>query len=129
MNADKLEALRALAADPRTPENEARNAALTYVRGGGRADAPTARLSGPSVEVLQRQLAEMEEDRDRWRKRTHEAQVYLARVVDLGGEIRRKYDAADEPRTAPRQAPPNWTGKDPFQEIFDVMYGKKRPPL
>lgn len=35
MNPEKLESLRRLAADPRTPEEEARTAALLYVRNAG----------------------------------------------------------------------------------------------
>ena len=39
MSPEKLEALRRLAAHDSTPIDEARNAALEYVRGGGRVDA------------------------------------------------------------------------------------------
>jgi hypothetical protein len=50
MNSEKLEALRKLATDERTPIEEARNAALQYVRAGGRVDA----LDAPSNEYKEK---------------------------------------------------------------------------
>lgn len=41
MTPDKLEALRRLAADEGTPEEEARTAALMYVRKGGKVESPS----------------------------------------------------------------------------------------
>ena len=47
MTPDKLEALRKLAEDERTPIEEARNAALAFVRGGGQ--CLRERAGGPDV--------------------------------------------------------------------------------
>lgn len=72
MSPDKLEALRKLAADERTPIEEARNAALQFVRGGGKiesapkiitiedirrvADVPMVREAfGPELDALKKE--------------------------------------------------------------------------
>lgn len=99
MTADKAEALRVLAADLRTPENEARNAALIYVREGGKLTIPVV-LVGSSIEALKSQLGEAEAERDKWKKRALDAETTNSAILDLADRIRR--ERSDAPPPAPK---------------------------
>jgi hypothetical protein len=127
---DKLEGLRALAADMRTPDNEARTAALLYVRAGGRtvASAPTPPSAPRSTEHLERLLSEMETERDGWRARAKAADAIISRLVDDG---RRHLAGETKSASGGVGATPDpfrgWnTNADPFWDFFRAA-GPKPP--
>jgi hypothetical protein len=81
-SAAKLDALRRLAADERTPIEEARNAALAFVRGGGKVDAAPAAgddAQAKLAELERRGLAILEQ---KWtlERRVHELEQENARL-------------------------------------------------
>lgn len=96
MTPDKLEALRKLAADERTPIEEARNAALAFVRGGGQAKtieeyvpkAELERVKRDNVEIFERSKivgAEAERRRvenEKLRAENEKLRALLRRTVD-----------------------------------------------
>lgn len=99
MTPDKLEALRRLAADERTPIEEARNAALAFVRGGGQAKSPVEEF------VPKADLRKVEKERDDIFDRAktlaeeamrlkNEAEKLLAENEKLRGIVRRVVDAS-----------------------------------
>lgn len=73
MNPDKLEALRKLALDERTPIEEARSAALTFVRKGGRAE--------PDCKELQFAVLEEQRDAARAEAQKHKAEAERLRLL------------------------------------------------
>jgi hypothetical protein len=76
MNRDKLESLRRLAADERTPVDEARNAALAFVRGLGEASSPDV-------------LGRLEQERDEARR---EVERLKAKTVDDIAQLRSMWE-------------------------------------
>jgi len=124
MSPEKLEALRALAADMRTPDNEARNAALIYVREGG-AQASRNAADAPTIEKLKAQLAELEQDRDVWKRRAMQAGSLLNRAIDLGSDARRMRD--DAYREVGQPSPEPSSPFDPFDTRHVRSWYTNRP--
>lgn len=93
MNPDKLEALRKLAADERTPVEEARNAALQFVRNGGK----IASEPRPPTDEEIRRTATPERIREVFRtdfddvKRQHKEAI--GKLESERDELRRERDA------------------------------------
>jgi hypothetical protein len=87
MNPDKLEALRKLAIDERTPVEEARNAALVFVRNGGRTEMPKS-----DDQTLQ--LAVLEEQRDHAKAEAKKEKAEADRLRLLLGKMLALADAA-----------------------------------
>lgn len=126
MNSNKLEALRALALHDGTPIEEARNAALAFVRGGGDAAKPKVvtiedvrrladvelvrRAFGPELEALK---AEETKKRD-----------------DLKKEIQLHMQANDEMRVRLRAAEDQLADmKCSLKRLFDFANEKQKPTV
>jgi hypothetical protein len=84
MSPEKLEALRKLALDERTPVEEARTAALTFVRKGGRAEPD---------EKTRQQRAELEEERDQAKADAQKQKTEADRLRLLLGKMLALIDA------------------------------------
>jgi hypothetical protein len=113
MNDAKLEGLRRLAADERTPIEEARNAALAFVRGGGGAVSQDK----AELERLAAQVKQLDDLRNKDRAETakHKAEVERLRIIlgkmlalkDAEAKLEKnKTDVAREAKEALGQAAP-----------------------